>query len=51
MNPVMKWLTSPAPFWKFWMPGSGAVGGAILSTIAYLLITLVIRMGGESWVR
>jgi hypothetical protein len=30
---LVRWATEPAPWWAFWRPGSGIVGGMIAGIV------------------
>ena len=36
---------SPAPFWKFWNPMSGLIGGIICGSIVVLIVIIFYKIG------
>lgn len=43
MKKIVKWITTPAKWYQFWMPESGPVGGSVAGGILCLLYLLYIR--------
>lgn len=41
MKAFMRWLTTPCPWWEFWNPQSGPVGGLLGGLVLWSLIGLV----------
>lgn len=31
----LQWLRDPVPWWKFWRPGSGIVGGLVFAVVLW----------------
>ena len=41
MKKIVKWITTPAKWYQFWMPESGPVGGAIAGGILLFIIFVI----------
>lgn len=41
-----KYLMTPVPWWKFWDPRSGSLGGFICGAIVGMIVRLFVHAGG-----
>lgn len=42
---MIRHLIGDAPWWQFWRPSSGAIGGALFGTVAAAVVIFVTLLG------